>query len=308
MNKESKIFIAGHKGLVGSTFFNKLKQDGYTNIIVKTSDELDLKNQQAVAAFFSVEKPEYVILAAAKVAVDQENDRLKASYLYENLMIQSNIIHYAYIENVKKLLFLASSCIYPKLASQPLKEESLLSGSLEPSNEAHAIAKIAGIKMCQSYREQYGCNFISVLPTNLYGANDNFNLESCHVIPALMKKFHHAKQNGDQSVTIWGTGKAKREFLHVEDLVSACVFLMKNYHEKSIINVGSGSEITIAELAEQMKKVISFEGEIEWDHSKKDGVMRKLLDNSKLNELGWKHSIRLEEGLQKVYASAQHFL
>jgi len=308
MNKESKIFIAGHKGLVGSAFFNKLKQDGYTNIIVKTSDELDLKNQQAVAAFFSVEKPEYVILAAAKIAVDQENDRLKASYLYENLMIQSNIIHYAYVENVKKLLFLASSCIYPKLASQPLKEESLLSGSLEPSNEAYAIAKIAGIKMCQSYSEQYGCNFISVLPTNLYGANDNFNLESCHVIPALMKKFHHAKQNEDQSVIVWGTGKAKREFLHVEDLVNACIFLIENYHEKSIINIGSGSEITIAELAEQMKKITSFEGEIKWNDSKKDGVLRKMLDNSKLNELGWKHSISLEQGLQKVYATAQHFL
>ena len=301
MNLTDKIFVAGHRGMVGSAILRRLKAEGYTNFIVKTSSELDLRNQQAVADFFTQEKPDYVFLAAAKVGGIIANNTFRADFIYENLMIQNNVIHQAYVNGVKKLMFLGSSCIYPKMAPQPLKEEYLLTGLLEPTNEPYAIAKIAGIKMCDSYRAQYGCNFISVMPTNLYGPNDNYDLNNSHVLPAMLRKFITAKRNGDTSVTIWGTGSPKREFLHADDLAAACLFLMKNYSESGLVNIGIGEDISILELANLVKKTVGFEGDILTDSSKPDGTPRKLMDVSKLSGLGWKASISLEEGVKKVY-------
>jgi len=301
MEKSSKIYIAGHRGMVGSSILRALQSKGYSNFILKSSVELDLRNQQAVADFFSREKPHYVFLAAAKVGGIVANNTYRADFIYENMMIQSNVIHQAYLNGVKKLLFLGSSCIYPKLAPQPLKEEYLLTGLLEPTNEPYAIAKIAGIKMCDAYRAQYGCNFISVMPTNLYGPNDNYDLCNSHVLPALLRKFITAKNNGDSSVTIWGTGSPLREFLHADDLASACLFLMETYNEPGAVNVGVGQDISILDLAIMVKKIVGFEVEILTDTSKPDGTPRKLMDVSKLNGLGWKPSITLEEGVERVF-------
>jgi GDP-L-fucose synthase len=301
MEKSSKIYIAGHRGMVGSSILRALQSKGYSNFILKSSVELDLRNQQAVADFFSREKPHYVFLAAAKVGGIVANNTYRADFIYENMMIQSNVIHQAYLNGVKKLLFLGSSCIYPKLAPQPLKEEYLLTGLLEPTNEPYAIAKIAGIKMCDAYRAQYGCNFISVMPTNLYGPNDNYDLSNSHVLPALLRKFITAKNNGDSSVTIWGTGSPLREFLHADDLASACLFLMETYNEPGAVNVGVGQDISILDLAIMVKKIVGFEVEILTDTSKPDGTPRKLMDVSKLNGLGWKPSITLEEGVERVF-------
>jgi GDP-L-fucose synthase len=305
MNKSSKIYIAGHRGMVGSALHRKLLADGFTNFVVKTSSELDLRNQDAVARFFEGEKPEYVFLAAAKVGGILANNTYRGAFLYENLMIQNNIIHSSYVNGVKKLLFLGSSCIYPKMAPQPLKEDYLLTGLLEPTNEPYAIAKIAGIKMCDAYRSQYGCNFISVMPTNLYGPNDNYDLKNSHVLPAMIRKFHEAKINNEPSVTIWGTGKPKREFLHADDLAAACVYLMQNYNEEGLVNIGTGEDVEIGELAEMVKKVVGFTGTIENDLSKPDGTPRKLMDVSKLHGFGWKHTIDLFEGLKSVYEEFQ---
>ena len=305
MNKSSKIYIAGHRGMVGSALLRKLLADGFTNFVVKTSSELDLRNQEAVARFFEEEKPEYVFLAAAKVGGILANNTYRGAFLYENLMIQNNIIHSSYLNGVKKLLFLGSSCIYPKMAPQPLKEDYLLTGILEPTNEPYAIAKIAGIKMCDAYRSQYGCNFISVMPTNLYGPNDNYDLKNSHVLPAMIRKFHEAKINNEPSVTIWGTGKPKREFLHADDLAAACVYLMQNYNEEGLVNIGTGEDVEIGELAEMVKKVVGFTGTIENDLSKPDGTPRKLMDVSKLHGFGWKHTIDLFEGLKSVYKEFQ---
>lgn len=301
MNLNDKIYIAGHRGMVGSAILRQLKAEGYTNFIVKTSSELDLRNQQAVIDFFTQEKPDYVFLAAAKVGGIIANNTFRADFIYENLMIQNNVIHQAYVNGVKKLMFLGSSCIYPKMAPQPLKEEYLLTGLLEPTNEPYAIAKIAGIKMCDGYRDQYGCNFISVMPTNLYGPNDNYDLNNSHVLPAMLRKFITAKRKGDTSVTIWGTGSPKREFLHADDLAKACLFLMENYSESGLVNIGIGDDISILDLALLVKKIVGFEGEILTDTSKPDGTPRKLMDVSKLNSLGWKAKITLEEGIKKVY-------
>jgi GDP-L-fucose synthase len=300
IDKESKIYIAGHRGMVGSSILRVLKAKGYQNIVLKTSKELDLRNQQDVSNFFSTEKPEYVFLAAAKVGGIIANNTQRADFIYDNLTIQNNIIHQAYLYGVKKLLFLGSSCIYPKLAPQPLKEEYLLTGELEPTNEPYAIAKIAGIKMCEAYRNQYGCNFISVMPTNLYGPNDNYDLNNSHVLPALIRKIRTAKENKDKNVTIWGSGNPKREFLHADDLADACYFLMKNYNDSKIINIGTGEDISILELANLIKKIIDYKGEIITDTSKPDGTPRKLMDVSKINSLGWKAKIGLEEGIRKV--------
>ena len=305
MNKSSKIYIAGHRGMVGSALHRKLLADGFTNFVVKTSSELDLRNQEAVARFFEEEKPEYVFLAAAKVGGILANNTYRGAFLYENLMIQNNVIHSSYLNGVKKLLFLGSSCIYPKMAPQPLKEDYLLTGLLEPTNEPYAIAKIAGIKMCDAYRSQYGCNFISVMPTNLYGPNDNYDLKNSHVLPAMIRKFHEAKINNEPSVTIWGTGKPKREFLHADDLAAACVYLMQNYNEEGLVNIGTGEDVEIGELAEMVKKVVGFTGTIENDLSKPDGTPRKLMDVSKLHGFGWKHTIDLFEGLKSVYEEFQ---
>ena len=302
MKKTSKIYIAGHNGMVGSAIVRRLKKEGFQNLVFKTSSELDLTNQNDVEAFFKLEKPEYVFLAAAKVGGIQANNTYKAQFLYENLMIQNNVIHQAYLNNVKKLLFLGSSCIYPKLAPQPLKEEYLLSGELEPTNEPYALAKIAGIKMCDSYREQYGCNFISVMPTNLYGPNDNYDLQSSHVLPAMLHKFHEAKFKKDKNVELWGDGSPLREFLHVDDLADACYFLMKNYNEEGHVNIGSGREISIKNLALLVQNIVGFSGKIIWDTAKPNGTPRKLLDVSKLNRLGWNHTIELEEGIRSVYS------
>ncbi len=302
MNTSDKIYVAGHRGMVGSAVIRKLKKEGFTNILTKTSSELDLRNQQAVNDFFSKEKPDYVLLAAAKVGGIMANNTYKAEFIYDNLMIESNIIHAAYKNEVKKLMFLGSSCIYPKLAPQPLKEEYLLSGLLEPTNEPYAIAKIAGIKLCEYYREQYGCNYISVMPTNLYGPNDNYDLKTSHVLPALIRKFHIAKVKNDSSVTLWGSGSPKREFLYVDDLATACLFLMQTYNEKQFVNVGTGEDLTIKELAELIKNIVGFTGKIEWDTSKPDGTPRKLMDVSKVHSLGWKHETRLKEGIKKAYA------
>lgn len=301
MDKNNKIYIAGHRGMVGSAILRKLRSEGYSNLVYKTSSELDLRNQEAVKRFFEEEKPEYVFLAAAKVGGILANNTYKADFLYDNLMIESNIIHQAYKNDCKKLLFLGSSCIYPKMASQPMKEDSLLTGVLEPTNEPYAIAKIAGIKMCDAYRDQYGCNFISAMPTNLYGPNDNYDLKNSHVLPALLRKFHEAKENNDESVEIWGSGKPLREFLHVDDLAEACLFLMKNYNEAGHVNVGSGSEIAIKDLAILIKDIVRFDGELKLDASKPDGTPRKLMDNGKINSLGWAPKISLEEGVRNVY-------
>lgn len=287
--------------MVGSAILRKLRSEGYSNLVYKTSSELDLRNQEAVKRFFEEEKPEYVFLAAAKVGGILANNTYKADFLYDNLMIESNIIHQAYKNDCKKLLFLGSSCIYPKMAPQPMKEDSLLTGVLEPTNEPYAIAKIAGIKMCDAYRDQYGCNFISAMPTNLYGPNDNYDLKNSHVLPALLRKFHEAKENNDESVEIWGSGKPLREFLHVDDLAEACLFLMKNYNEAGHVNVGSGSEIAIKDLALLIKDIVRFDGELKLDASKPDGTPRKLMDNGKINSLGWSPKISLEEGVRNVY-------
>jgi len=301
MNTESKIYVAGHRGMVGSAIIRKLNAEGFNNIVVRTSSELDLRNQQAVNIFFEAEKPDIVVLAAAKVGGIHANNVYRAEFLYDNLMIEANIIHAAYKSKVEKLLFLGSSCIYPKMADQPLKEEYLLTGELEPTNEPYAIAKIAGIKLCESYRDQYGCNFISAMPTNLYGPNDNYDLNTSHVLPALLRKFHTAKQDGNSTVEIWGTGSPKREFLHVEDLASACFFLLQNYNEKELVNIGCGEDISIKDLALTIKKVVGFEGELTFDTSKPDGTPRKLLSMDKLYGLGWKHQIELEAGIKRVY-------
>jgi len=301
MNKNDKIYIAGHRGMVGSAILRALKAQGFSNFVLRTSAELDLRNQQAVADFFAQEKPDYVFLAAAKVGGIIANNTYRADFIYENLMIQNNVIHQSYINGVQKLMFLGSSCIYPKLAPQPLKEEYLLTGELEPTNEPYAIAKIAGIKLCDAYRDQYGCNFISVMPTNLYGPNDNYDLNNSHVLPAMLRKFIMAKRNGEASVTIWGTGSPKREFLHANDLAEACLFLMENYNDSGLVNIGIGEDISILDLARLVKKTVGFIGEILTDTSKPDGTPRKLMDVSKLNGLGWKAKITLEEGIQKVY-------
>ena len=301
MEKLSKIYIAGHRGMVGSSILRALKAKGYSNFLLKTSVELDLRNQQAVADFFAHEKPDYVFLAAAKVGGIVANNTYRADFIYENMMIQFNVIHQAYLNGVKKLLFLGSSCIYPKLAPQPLKEEYLLTGLLEPTNEPYAIAKIAGIKMCDAYREQYGCNFISVMPTNLYGPNDNYDLNNSHVLPALLRKFITAKNNVDAAVTIWGTGSPLREFLHADDLAAACLFLMETHNESGLVNIGVGEDVSILDLAKMVKQIVGFEGDIITDTTKPDGTPRKLMDVSKLTNLGWKASISLEEGINKVY-------
>lgn len=287
--------------MVGSSILRALQAKGFTNFILRTSAELDLRNQQAVADFFTSEKPDYVFLAAAKVGGIVANNTYRADFIYENMMIQSNIIHHSFLNGVKKLLFLGSSCIYPKLAPQPLKEEYLLTGLLEPTNEPYAIAKIAGIKMCDAYREQYGCNFISVMPTNLYGPNDNYDLNNSHVLPALLRKFIVAKNNEDKEVTIWGTGSPLREFLYADDLAAACLFLMETYNESGLVNIGVGEDISILDLAKMIKKIVGYEGEILTDTSKPDGTPRKLMDVSKLTNLGWKASIGLEDGIKKVY-------
>ncbi|MBS1591512.1 MAG: GDP-L-fucose synthase [Bacteroidetes bacterium] len=301
MEKHSKIYIAGHRGMVGSSILRHLQQKEFTNIIYKTSAELDLRNQQSVNDFFNKEKPEYVFLAAAKVGGIVANNTYRANFIYENLMIESNVIHAAYVNKVTKLLFLGSSCIYPKLAPQPLKEEYLLSGYLEETNQPYAIAKIAGIELCDAYRAQYGCNFISAMPTNLYGPNDNYDLEKSHVLPALLRKFITAKKNGHPSVTLWGSGSPRREFLHTDDLAEACIFLMNNYNDKGLVNIGWGEDVTILELAELIKKIVEYNGKLVFDATKPDGTPRKLMDVSKLNKLGWKASIGLEEGIKKVY-------
>jgi GDP-L-fucose synthase len=301
MNKSAKIYVAGHRGMVGSSILRLLEKQGFKNLILRTSKELDLRKQADVEAFFATEKPDYVFLAAAKVGGIQANNIYRADFLHDNLCIQNNIIHASYVNKVTKLLFLGSSCIYPKLAPQPLKEEYLLTGTLEPTNEPYAIAKIAGIKMCESYRAQYGCNFISAMPTNLYGPNDNYDLQNSHVLPALIRKFAEAKENRTPSVTMWGTGSPQREFLHVDDLAEACLFLMLNYNEPEFVNVGVGEDISILDLAKLVKKTARYEGDITLDTTKPDGTPRKLMDVNKINQLGWKAAISLEEGIKAVY-------
>ncbi|MXV17437.1 GDP-L-fucose synthase [Hufsiella ginkgonis] len=301
MEKNAKIYVAGHRGMVGSAITRKLEKEGYTNVVVRTSGELDLRNQQAVADFFDSEKPDYVFLAAAKVGGIVANNTYRADFLLENLQIQNNIIQSSYTNGVKKLLFLGSSCIYPKLAPQPLKEDYLLTGLLEPTNEPYAIAKIAGIKLCDAYRSQYGCNYISVMPTNLYGYNDNYHPENSHVLPALIRRFHEATVQGLDKVTIWGTGSPKREFLFADDLATACYYLMLNYNEEGLINIGTGEDISIKDLAMLVKQITGFKGEIHFDTSKPDGTPRKLMDVSKLHSKGWKHTIDLEEGIALAY-------
>lgn len=301
MELNSKIYIAGHKGMVGSALHRNLQKKGFTNFILRSSSELDLRNQQAVFAFFEKEKPDYVFLAAAKVGGIQANNTYRAEFLYDNLSIQNNVIHAAYLNKVKKLLFLGSSCIYPKMAPQPLKEEYLLSGYLEDTNEPYAIAKIAGIKMCENYRRQYGCDFISVMPTNLYGPNDNYNLANSHVLPALIRKFHEAKEAKEPFVTVWGSGTPLREFLHADDMADACVHLMKNYSGLQHVNIGSGTDLSIKDLALMIKDIVGYTGEIKLDVSKPDGTPKKLMDVSFLEKLGWKYSIELREGITQVY-------
>jgi GDP-L-fucose synthase len=305
MNKNAKIYVAGHNGMVGSAIVRKLQTEGYDNIITRSSKQLDLRDQRAVSDFFKAEKPDYVFLAAAKVGGILANNNYRADFLYENLMIQNNVIHSAYENEVTKLMFLGSSCIYPKLAPQPLKEDYLLTGELEPTNEPYAIAKIAGIKLCDAYRSQYGCNYISVMPTNLYGPNDNYDLNNSHVLPALIRKVITAKNNGESSVTIWGTGTPKREFLYVDDLADACFFLMETYDEAGLVNVGVGEDVSILELAQLVAQTVGFKGEIVTDTSKPDGTPRKLMDVSKLTAKGWKAKVSLEEGVAKVVAEVQ---
>ena len=301
MEQSSKIYIAGHRGMVGSALVRNLEKKGYHNLVVRTSNELDLRNPAKVNAFFQLEQPEYLFLAAAKVGGIAANNTYRADFLYDNLMIQNNVIHAAQVYGVKKLLFLGSSCIYPKLAPQPLKEEYLLSGYLEATNEPYAIAKIAGIKLCEAFRSQYGCNFISAMPTNLYGPNDNYDLETSHVLPALIRKFHEAKISGDSSVEIWGTGTPLREFLHVDDLAEACHFLMLHYNDASHVNIGTGTDLSILALAQLISKIVGFNGEIRVNRSQPDGTPRKLLDVSKIHGLGWNHTIELREGIEAVY-------
>ncbi|MAZ36619.1 MAG: GDP-L-fucose synthase [Bacteroidetes bacterium] len=302
MNFSDKIYVAGHNGMVGSAIVRRLNSLGYTNIVGKTSKELDLRNQQSVNNFFEVEKPNYVFLAAAKVGGIQANNVYRAEFLYDNLMIEANIIDASHKNKVTKLLFLGSSCIYPKMAPQPLNEDYLLTGELEPTNEPYAIAKITGIKLCESYRSQYGANFISAMPTNLYGPNDNYDLQNSHVLPALLRKFHEAKKSGNASVEVWGSGLPKREFLHVDDLAEACVFLMTQYDGTEWLNIGTGEDISIKELALLIKSIVGFEGELIFDSSKPDGTPRKLMDVSRLHKLGWKHKIDLKEGIERVYS------
>jgi GDP-L-fucose synthase len=301
MNYESKIFIAGHKGMVGSAIMRKLLAQGYKNIVYRPSRELDLRNQNLVNLFFEVEKPEYVILAAAKVGGIHSNNTYRADFIYDNIMIQSNVIHASYLNNVKKLLFLGSSCIYPKLAPQPLKEEYLLSGHLEKTNQPYAIAKIAGIEMCDDYRAQYGCNFISAMPTNLYGPNDNYDLEHSHVLPAMLRKFITAKRENSPEIELWGTGSPRREFLHVDDLAEACLHLMHNYNEQGLVNIGTGEDISIKELSDLISSIAKFNGQIRWNTDKPDGTPRKLMNVSKINSLGWQARIDLKSGLKQVY-------
>jgi len=301
MDLSSKIYVAGHRGMVGSALVRNLKAHGFSNIVYRTRQELDLCIQQDVNTFFKEEKPEYVFLAAAKVGGIQANNTYRADFIYENLMVQSNVIHAAYKNKVKKLMFLGSSCIYPKLAPQPLKEEYLLTGELEYTNEPYAIAKIAGIKMCESYHKEYDSNFISVMPTNLYGPNDNYDLNNSHVLPALLRKFHEAKENHSTSVTVWGTGNPRREFMHADDMADACVYLMKNYDKEKFVNLGVGTDISIKELAHLIREIVGYEGEIIFDSTKPDGTPRKLMDVSYLHSLGWTHKINLEQGIKSVY-------
>jgi GDP-L-fucose synthase len=301
MNLADKVYIAGHKGLVGSAIVRTLEKKGFINLVYRTSKELDLRNQAAVEDFFTAEKPKYVFLAAGKVGGIVANNTYRADFLYDNLLIVANIIHAAYKNNVSKLLFLGSSCIYPKMAAQPIKEEYLLTGSLEHTNEPYAIAKIAGIKLCENYREQYGANYISVMPTNLYGINDNYHPQNSHVLPALIRRFHEAKISGVKQVEIWGSGNPKREFLYADDLADACLFLMETYNQKEIVNIGCGVDISIKELAELVKDVTGYEGDLLFNTTKPDGTPRKLLDVSKLHELGWQHKTTLEEGLKTAY-------
>jgi GDP-L-fucose synthase len=300
MEKTAKIYIAGHRGMAGSAVERKLNAEGYHNIVVRSSSELDLRNQQAVNAFFELAKPDYVVLAAAKVGGIHANNTYRAEFIYDNLMMEANIIHASYLNKVKKLLFLGSSCIYPKMAPQPLKEEYLLSGYLEPTNQPYAIAKIAGIEMCDSYRAQYGCNFISAMPTNLYGTNDNYHPENSHVLPALIRRIILAKKNNDPSVEIWGTGSPRREFMHVDDLADACYFLLQNYNELGHVNIGWGEDVSIKELASIIATEIGYTGALEFDTTKPDGTPRKLLDTTKINNLGWKPSIKLEDGIRRT--------
>ncbi len=301
MLKEDKIYVAGHKGMVGSAILRKIRAEGYENILTKTSSELDLRVQSEVEHFFHSGKPDYVFLAAAKVGGIVANNTYRAEFLYDNLMIQNNVIHQSYLHGVKKLMFLGSSCIYPKLARQPLREEYLLTGLLEPTNEPYAIAKIAGIKMCDAYRSQYGCNFISVMPTNLYGPNDNYDLQKSHVLPALIRKIHEAKTGVVDQVEIWGTGTPLREFMHVDDLANACFFLMENYNEQGFVNIGTGKDISIRDLALMIKDIVGYEGSLYFDDSKPDGTPRKLMDVSKLESLGFRYSIELKDGIKMVY-------
>jgi GDP-L-fucose synthase len=303
MEHYARIYVAGHRGMVGSAILRKLHAQGYEHTVVRSSAELDLRNQQAVHDFFRTERPEYVFLAAAKVGGIHANNTHRAEFLYDNLMIEANVIHAAYLYGVKKLLFLGSSCIYPRMASQPMAEEALLTGLLEPTNEPYAIAKIAGIKMCDAYRHQYGCNFISAMPANLYGPNDNFDLSDSHVLPALLRKCHEAKQVGAPYVEIWGTGRPLREFLHVDDLAEACIFLMEGYNEPGHINIGSGEEISIADLAHMVAQTTGYTGQLRFDASKPDGTPRKLMDVSRIQALGWKHRIGLAEGVNQVYTA-----
>ena len=301
MKKNNKIYVAGHRGMVGSAILRKLEAEGFYNISTRTFSELDLRSQSDVALFFEKEKPDFVFLAAAKVGGIVANNTYRAEFLYDNLVIQNNVIHHSYLNGVKKLLFLGSSCIYPRMAPQPLKEDALLTGLLEPTNEPYAIAKIAGIKMCDAYRDQYGCDFISVMPTNLYGPNDNYDLKNSHVLPALIRKFHEAKIEGKDQVEIWGTGSPLREFMHVDDLVSACYYLMQNYSDSGFVNIGVGKDISIKELALMIKAIVDFKGELTFDTSKPDGTPRKLMDVSKLENLGFKYNIELEDGISSVY-------
>lgn len=301
MNKDAKVYVAGHRGMVGSAIVRRLEGEGFSNLVFRTSKELDLRSQDEVAAFFRREKPDYVFIAAAKVGGILANNSYRAEFLYDNLMIQNNLIHHSYLNGVKKLLFLGSSCIYPKMAPQPLKEEYLLTGTLEPTNEPYAIAKIAGIKMCDAYRDQYGCNFISAMPTNLYGPNDNYDLETSHVLPALIRKFHEAKKEGHNEVVMWGTGTPLREFMHVDDLADACYFLMEEYDQPGFLNVGTGVDISIRDLAYLIADIVGFDGEIIHDLSKPDGTPRKLMNVTRLQDSGWKSTISLRDGIKAVY-------
>ena len=301
LEKNAKIYVAGHRGMVGSAIARKLQSQGHGNILSRASSELDLRSQAAVTRFFEDEKPDYVFLAAAKVGGIHANNTYRADFIYENMMIQNNVIHEAYRNGVKKLLFLGSSCIYPKMAPQPLREDYLLTGELEPTNEPYAIAKIAGIKMCDAYRSQYGCNFISVMPTNLYGPNDNYDLHNSHVLPALIRKFHEAKLNGTPTVEVWGSGAPRREFLHADDLADACFYLMETYNEPGLVNIGTGEDVSIKELAELVQKTTGYEGTITWNTDQPDGTPRKLMDVGRLSGFGWTYKTRLEDGLRQVY-------